>query len=191
MACVCEPATWPDHAIKITCDYTFTLKRQVRGLGGLGLSRRGSAGVSRVQQTETQTEIVKGLLSPLGMWFVILITLHNSNIHTVTCRHTYIMSCYHFDSSQPDWLQLLSVPLWMSSAALLDSQPLDRQNPHCRQTLQKQFWMEGGSGRMFDISALLRIGFTEKEDRRLLKWRLNCLLVSIQTVVCLSVLVPW
>lgn len=146
MVCVCEPATWPVDAIKITCDYTFTLKRQVRGAGrGRGAGVRVWAGVSWVQQTETQTEIVKGLLSPPGMWFVILITLHNSNIHTVTCRHTYSMSCCHFDSSQPDWLQFLFVPPWMSSAALLDSkrQPLDCRNRHCRGILQRQI-LDGG-----------------------------------------------
>lgn len=71
------------------------------GGGGEAGVTRGEAG-SRVEQTEMQTEIVKGLLSSTGMWFVILITLHNSNIHTVTCTRTYSMSYYHFDSSQPD-----------------------------------------------------------------------------------------
>lgn len=43
-------------------------------------------------------------------------THHNSNIHAVTCTHThthtYSMSYYRFDSSQPDWLQFLSVSFW-------------------------------------------------------------------------------
>lgn len=70
-------------------------------LGGERQGRRRKV-KSRAEQTETQTEIVNGLLSSTGMWFVISVTLHNSNIHTVTCTRTYSMSYYHFERSQPD-----------------------------------------------------------------------------------------
>lgn len=72
------------------------------GEGRRGTEREVTRGEAESRADRDADKIVKGLLSSTGMWFVILITLHNSNIHTVTCTHTYSMSYYHFDSSQPD-----------------------------------------------------------------------------------------